>query len=80
MTLLLPSPSCLLCLNKSNHEELRVAEIQCKICKFRNKVYPRYSSDYEFKPSSTPCPGKGYLADFKCLGCLQPNRVYWCLD
>jgi len=55
-------------------------EIQCKICKFRNKVYPPYSSDYEFKLSSTPCPGNGYQADFKCLGCFQSNHVYWRQD
>src|SRR5215831_7268171 len=61
-------------------EELRVVEIRCRICKFRNKVYPPYSSDYEFKPSSTPCPGKGYQAELKCLGCFQSNRIYWCLS
>jgi hypothetical protein len=36
---------------------MRVVEIQCKICTFRNKVYPPYSSDYEFKLSSRPCLG-----------------------
>jgi len=41
-------------------------------------VNPPYSSDYEFKLSLTPCPGKGYQADFKCLGCFQSNRIYWC--
>jgi len=24
--------------------------------------------------------GKGYQADFKCLGCFQSNRIYWCHD
>jgi len=43
-------------------------------------VNPPYSSNYEFRPSSRPCPGKGYQADFKCLGCFQSSRIYWCND
>ena len=27
-------------------------EIQCKICKFKNKVYPPNRPNYEYKPSS----------------------------
>lgn len=51
-------------------------EIQCKVCKFKNKVYP----PNRYKPSSIPCPDEGYPSDFTCLGCNQKNSIYWCLD
>jgi len=55
-------------------------EIQCKICKFKNKVYPPKTHNYHYKPSSTPCPSEGYPSNFTCLGCNQKNPIYWCRD
>jgi len=55
-----------------NHKDsYGVLEIQCKICKFRNKVYPPNTPNYEYKPSSIPCPGKGHPSNFMCLGYNQ---------
>jgi len=52
-------------------------EIQCKICKFRNKVSPPNKPNYEYKPSSIPCLGKGHPSNFTCLGCNQKILAPW---
>jgi len=36
-----------------------------RFASIRNKVYPPNTPNHEYKPSSTPCPGEGYLSDFK---------------
>jgi len=43
-------------ISNGESEELRVVEIQCKICKFRNKVYPSLSFELLFE--------KGYFFFF----------------